>query len=343
MSNILITVAEIKMNGGAIIDLADPTIAQDGATKAYVDAGAALDFQGLNQATLRVTPRGRIETWTAGTAIAEGALVIQSFTNPADIRAVENIFYSKDNNSSLLGVSTSPPVLAGDPVRVMKSGGLVAALSSEYSGLTQILLTSITTGSVMPKGSYRFLDSGGAGGPYSDNESYDMTFDGGHVGATWTMLPTTWGVESIANMYDRFGIQTSSDGVTWTNAIVPWMLTSADIVPPWNSTPGVPPLGGWIFPATAIITPAPGATWDGLPVLFPHQYIKFIFKSDSSIVDVGWDLLVTSSSSPSEPISAGDVLYVDMNEPEKVSKMGTWMVGHAASTQVLSKTVISLV
>jgi hypothetical protein len=340
MSGIQLTGMAIAMNGGKIQDLDDPSDAKEATNKEYVDTVAALDFQGLNEAVLRTSPRGRIETWTAGSAIAEGALVIRNFTN--DICAVQNV-YPTQLSSGILGVSASPYLVAGDPVRVVKSGGFVSIMSWEETVVNDVLLTKKTSGATQNAGSYRFLDSGGDKSDYDTDENYNMTFAAANVGDTWTITPESWGFENSPNMIDRLGIQTSPDGVTWTNASVSWMFTSTTHEPPWSSSKGDPELNGWIFPATDTISPSPGGTWDGRPVTLEFQYIKFIFWSDASVGDVGWDLNVTSSVYPStNPIVAGSVLYVDVDQPEKVSKNGSWVVGQAASGHVLGKTVVCL-
>jgi len=91
-----------------------------------------------------------------------------------------------------------------------------------------------------------FRDSGGPD-TYQPNENYKCVFDAG-VGETWSLQFVTFEFDhTTSRMYDRFGIQESTDGSTWSNIVVAWMHKSKVITAPWGPEK-LYYIDGWIVP-----------------------------------------------------------------------------------------------
>jgi hypothetical protein len=90
-------------------------------------------------------------------------------------------------------------------------------------------------------------------------------------------------------MYDRLGVQSSPDGVTWTNVSFAGFRSSATATAPWSSSFGSPSTPGWIFPRdTSTLSSLggnPSQTFD-----VGQRYVKFTFISDGSVQERGWSL-----------------------------------------------------
>lgn len=153
--------------------------------------------------------------------------------------------------------------------------------------LVPVLLNSSSTGLTSSGDSFQFTDSGGVPNDYSANESYSHTFDGGQTGK-WEMTPNSFEFEYISLMYDRLGMQTSTDGVTFTNVSLPWMHKSVTVAPPWSRTKPSTAEPGWIFPGTMTI--ATNTYSMPTTTTFDARYIRFYFVSDSGTQKAGWDL-----------------------------------------------------
>lgn len=139
-----------------------------------------------------------------------------------------------------------------------------------------------------------FTDSGGTGN-YENGADYYIDFDAGE-GKSVTMLINSFGFEhSTFSMYDRLSIQTSNDGLTFTNAVLTGFQKSADTTYPydtsfggssWNSSQSHP---GWIFPSTEErYASLGGVIADTLNL--NARYVRFGFTSDGSAADEGWNL-----------------------------------------------------
>lgn len=142
--------------------------------------------------------------------------------------------------------------------------------------------TNITSGTT-------FTDSGGTGGNYQPNESYDHVFVApSGLNASFTITDIEYEHSSFA-MYDRMGVQSSPDGVTWTNVSFPGFRSSAVSTPPWTTSFGSPSTPGYIFPKDlaqlSSLGGNPSQTFD-----VGERYVKFTFISDGSAQERGWNL-----------------------------------------------------
>ena len=154
--------------------------------------------------------------------------------------------------------------------------------------LTEIKLNGTTTGTTSTQKYVDFRDSGGLPSDYQPNELYNITFDAG-VGNTWEMKTITCNFEHSGGgaMYDRLGLQQSSDGVTYTNVSLANFYQSATTTPPWSTT-RTSTTDGYIFPTDQ--TNIANVTYN-----ISSRYIKFYFTSDGSSQKAGWDVRLTAS------------------------------------------------
>lgn len=158
---------------------------------------------------------------------------------------------------------------------------------------TEVKLDANTTGSLITTLKYiHFRDSGGLPLPYQSSELYDIAFDAG-ANNTWIMTPLSFSFEHSGTgtfMYDRLGIQSSSDNVTYTNVSLDGFYTSTNATPPWSDSRAAT-TGGYIFPKD---------TTDGIALVnkdiaINARYIKFYFRSDLSTELPGWDITLKTS------------------------------------------------
>jgi hypothetical protein len=204
------------------------------------------------------------------------------------------------------------------PVAVRSDQGTYVAVNrtSIPNPPQEVKLDASTNGSTATYPTVAFRDSGGLPSNYLQNESYTITFDAG-AGQSWQMTPQSFEFEHSGggSMYDRLGIQTSTDGATWANASLNNYLTSATQSAPWSTSQGSSG-PGWILPATSVGSPVTGAT-----VAFTTQYVRFVFFSDGSAQRAGWDITMLSTAGAGNAVVAHNTpLYVDVSAPEKVSE-----------------------
>ena len=157
-------------------------------------------------------------------------------------------------------------------------------LDNSTNGTTRVLTNNTT-----------FLDSGGSGGPYNNNENFFMDFDAGE-GYSVTMLINSFEFEhSNSVMYDRFSVQVSNDGFTYTNVILDGFQTTAVTTYPYTSSYGGATYNssqsypGWILPST----PARYAELGGnisQTINLNARYVRFGFTSDGSATRAGWNI-----------------------------------------------------
>jgi len=166
-----------------------------------------------------------------------------------------------------------------------------------------------------------FLDSGGSGGNYSNGENYFMNFDAGD-GYTITMKLNTFEFEHFSTMYDRFSIQTSNDGLNYTNVTLAGLQTSAVTTFPYsgsyggtvyNSSQSYP---GWILPkdtARYIELGGPPLTQT---LNLNARYVRFGFTSDGSANRPGWNITLK----PDRPYLTDPTAIV----PEDYNPLNKW-------------------
>ena len=173
-----------------------------------------------------------------------------------------------------------------------------------------VRLDNDTNGSIINLGSdtITFLDSGGAGAPYNPNEIYEMVFVS-DPGQTPIITMNDMDIEmSNAVAFDRMGIQTSPDGVTWTNVNIVgfnnMIITNNPFDPDFtpeqeyvggNWTGPDQENGGWIVPSRPSIFEANGGVM-GQEYNLGQQYMRVRWVSDGSAQQQGWNITIKSSA-----------------------------------------------
>lgn len=153
----------------------------------------------------------------------------------------------------------------------------------KVSALPRILLTSASQTSILSS-PILFVDSGGPGSGstfnYGNSEIYDITFDR-QVEGNIVMMVNSCDFEHSNNyLYDRLGIQISSDGINFTNADISGFRTSVTSTPPWSNS-ATSASSGYILPQSIGVTQTHTLSC---------RFIRFYFSSDSSSTRPGWNI-----------------------------------------------------
>jgi hypothetical protein len=243
----------------------------------------------------------------------------------------------------VVGIAMNATTGAGEQVRVLKSGFGTAALVAP----TEVRLNSTTNDQTFTDTRVIFRDSGGLPAPYGDGENFKCIFDAG-VGETWTLqfvtdvndAATYFSFEqALTFMYDRLGIQTSADGVSWTNINVPWMQTSNTATAPWGAFIGgnyneSAFRNGWIVPKDVARANELGYV-TGTPVTVNSRYLRFWFVSDASGNTPGWNIGLSRTKALDVP------LYIDVNDLSKVTVLsGGALIGSTASIETFLGSIL---
>ena len=311
-------------------------------TKKYVDdnsggsGGTSLDFSGLVGSTIKVDlttattqpAYGVVEQYTALNNLSAGQPVIYDYTS-GNIKC--SSIGSIPSQHEIIGICLDDTT-AGNTANILSTGYATARrLSTTIPSFETVILNNTTNGTTRGlTNNTTFTDSGG-GGSYNSNENYSITFDAG-AGYTVNATVNSFGFEhSTSQMYDRLGIQTSTDGVSYNNISVQWLQTSSTTTPPystsfgggsWNSTSSK---NGWILPKDTtraiLLGGVPSNTFPAL-INLGTRYVRFYFFSDGSAQDDGWDItLAPNTPYPASAVSVaeGTTLYLDSVNKSKVS------------------------
>jgi hypothetical protein len=295
---------------------------------------------------------GQIEQWIAGGSINNGDIVIRSLVGEK-MHALTAT--SVPQSYDIIGISLGDAV-AGNHVNIMKNGYCTAKYTTQHAS-PQINLLDMDYSDQPAFTDLKcfFRDSGNVSVDYGSGQEYCAAFDAG-VGQTWTLkfvtdpkdVSTFFEFEhSTFSMYDRLGVQQSTDGINWENMRVSWMQTSsAERVPwgesfggsSWNSSRSV---NGWILPKDVPRAALLGYKDDS--VENASRFVRFCFISDTSTTAAGWNIEMTSSGYQNEgsplPVANNVPVYVDATAPEKISTTGTVEVGRTAYTDALANSV----
>lgn len=318
---------------------------------------AVVDYSGLTGATAKIntltdtsqTLKGYVEKYTLlGGDCAVGQPLVTGFNggiiSVTPIGSVPPTF----ELAGIAGEST----LSGNSVNVLRNGFCTARLDTTIPPptSTSVSLNAVTNNTVQNvSGDIVFTDSGGSSGDYSNNELYNITFVA-QPGNTIDIVFNSFMFEdSNSIMYDRLGIQVSSDNITYTNITgVPWLQASATSVPPWSSSfagsnwDSLGSNNGYILPATEARAITLGAPSFPATISTGFRYVRFYFLSDSSIVDMGWNLTIqTNTPSMLTSLAVGTPLYIDGNDFTKltINNATQALVGYCAYEDVSNESV----
>jgi hypothetical protein len=297
----------------------------DGATgpQGPPGAGSVNDFSTLEGSSAKVDLSNITSQPDYGT--------IEKFKATSNITNGSPVQYTYDDQGvigvSQIGTLVSQHQIVGIALETVSSGSTIDILTNGYCTArrtsvtiptsTNISLNNVTNGTIQQLTNLTtFTDSGGSGNTYNANENYSIAFDAG-IGRTLNMDPVSFSFEHTSSqMYDRLGIQTSDDGILYTNIVVPWMVQSATSTPLYSNSFGSKS-NGYIFP---------GTDNNRAPVQFGKRFVKFYFLSDGSSQNDGWELRLTPSTpypTTSVEIVPGITLYLDSSDYTKVTENNT--------------------
>ena len=302
--------------------------------------GSDLDFSGLVGSVIKTdlstqttqTQYGAVEKYTALNNISAGQPVIYDYTS-GNIKV--SSIGSLPSQHEIAGINLSD-VTSGQTADILTRGYVTSRRTSTFLPSAEtVVLNNTSNGTTRGLTNNTTFTDSGAGGNYSPNENYSITFDAG-VGYTVNCTVNSFGFEhTTSQMYDRLGIQTSTDGVNYSNISVSWMQASANQSPPWstsfaggswNSGASSP---GYIFPKdeprAILLGGVPGNTFPAL-ISLGTRYVRFYFFADGSTQDNGWNISIFPNTPyPTNAISVaeGSTLYLDNTDQSLVSTDNT--------------------
>ena len=155
-----------------------------------------------------------------------------------------------------------------------------------------------------------FTDSGGGGGNYNNNETYLITFEA-PTNQTMRMKINEFAFEQGTIAYDRMGIQTSDDAVTWTNISRTGFQSMLVANNPFNPNDANERVflvanspansnNGWILPESVTFFENTLGGDISQTIDFGTKHIRFRFISDSSSTRLGWNLTLFTTQAQTE-------------------------------------------
>jgi len=284
---------------------------------------------------------GTCVQYTAAEDISNGSVCVTVISNNKVMAANPSVLGSQMEYEKLIGIALEDAV-AGETVRILEEGYCTVRADELLLGSPtqiEIQLSSSNSGNTLSLAEtiFTFMDSGGDGGDYSNNQEYEITFDAGSGNTAEIVIDSesAWNFEhfSSGSMYDRLGFQTSNDGISWANASIMGMCSSDEVNPPWSQYQ-VNEMNGYIFPETFVgleplTSSNPTANNNGsqmalqsLPAIIAPgaRYLKFYFRSDGSVSRDGWKFKIKSSN----PVfQVNDLLYLSGTNLENASNTAT--------------------
>ena len=239
------------------------------------------------------------------------------------------------------------------------------------NGATLVLLNGTTDGTTVSVGStqatgIRFRDSGNAS-DYSSNETYDIIFDAG-AGNKMAIRFTDFEFEHASTQaYDWLQLRcsdtdsTPNDGDEAIFAFMHTMSTNSTTAAnkffqsnDWQVSSGDSQTGGggYCVPETTTRTllinsdiVAADEQWASTAWFIAPRYVKFIFRSDSSTQETGWDFELRSISATAGAVDAviGTQLSVSSVDPTLAEDSSAHPFGVVIHTETDSDRVLALI
>jgi len=287
-------------------------------------------FVGLSGSTAKVNLNtvstqpiyGRLESYTAYDTIQSGQPV--RFFYDAGVVKVSSIGALPTDLHQIAGINLTL-VTAGNTANIMSNGFCTARCTSiTVAQAETVELNSTTNGTTRGlTNNTTFTDSGGTGGSYGANENYSITFDAGSGNSINMAINSLAFEHTNLRYYDRLGMQESSDGVNFTNVSYTGFHKSNNQTPPYgsytfNSAGATNDTPGQIFPnGTSMITAAGGS----LSITTGSRFLQFIFRSDSSSQQAGWNISLTPATaySGTELVAEGSTLYLNNSDYSRIA------------------------
>lgn len=281
-------------------------------------------------------------TFTAGGALQCGQPVIYNYASGVATAITPGALPAQHE---VIGIALEDAASGAD-VNVLTQGFATARRDTTFNASSETVLLNNTTNGTTRNltNDTSFFDSGaGAGGDYASNENYQIIFDA-QAGYTADVVVNDieFEAQGSTGQYDRLGIQGSNDGVTFVNLSVSWLQRMATSTFPYSTSfagasfNSASSINGYVFPTTttrAILLGSgsiPGAT-----INTGYRYIKFLFFSDGSSQQAGWDMTLqpnTPYATNAQTVTEGTTLYLDSADFSKVTTDNTSqiVVGYAA-------------
>lgn len=279
--------------------------------------------------------------FTAGSNIECGQPVFYNYSSTGVVTAVSAGTLPLQHDYIGIALKT---VTTGQSVNVLTKGLVTARRDTTYLTSAETVILNNTSNNTTRNltNSTTFVDSGDTGGDYTSNENYSITFDA-QAGYTADIIVNDFQFEhSTYRMYDRLGIQGSNDGVNFNNLSVQWLQTSVTSTPTWdtsfygsNAWNSTGADNGYILPKDTSRAILLSSGTFPVTINTSYRYIRFYFRSDSSVNDDGWDITLqpnTPYSSNVESVAEGTTLYLDSTDFTKVTTDDTSqiVVGYCA-------------
>lgn len=297
------------------------TLLQNAGDKNFVGLTGSTAKVNLN--TVSTQPSyGRLESYTAFDTIQSGQPV--RFFYDAGVIKVSSIGGLPTDLHQIAGINLTL-VTAGNKADIMSNGFCTARCTSiNVASAATVILNATTNGTTQGMtNDTTFTDSGGAGGSYAANENYSITFDAGASNSINMLINSLAFEHTSLRYYDRMGLQSSTDGVTFTNVSYTGFHKSNNQVPTYgsytfNSAGAANDTPGQIFPnGTGMIITAGGS----LSINTGARFLRFFFRSDSSDQRAGWDITLTPATpySGTVEVAEGSTMYLDNSDYSLVS------------------------
>ena len=302
----------------------------------------------LNIETSKVLFSGATKTYTARTDISCGQPVCVHIATTGEVTA--DAIISTTPAWKILGIATKTET-SGNSIEILTNGFTTARMTTptqttnnnsgpwdrRTTSQGSINLTSGNSGTTkILTGTYNFYDSGGSSSNYSSGESRNITFDAGQHNIVYIKFNSFKFEHSSYSLYDRLGIQYSTNGITFYNitptvapGISEWCYASSTSTPPWSNAYsdngkgyGTIP-GGWILPSEDVGDDDKGndnVTGLGTWLKINARAVKFYFKSDTVTTEFGWNIDLAlgeaTTGGKNEILAAtlGAELYIDKTD-----------------------------
>ena len=284
------------------------------------------------------TALGNVQQYVAQGNLVAGQPVILDFTN-GDV-TVRTAPSGGAPDVSLIAGIVLADATDGNTVQVVGSGFVTARRDTTFAPSSETYAlpssgTPPTTHTRALTNDTTFTDSGGTGN-YVGNTNHWVIFDAGN-GYTQKMTINSFGFEATDfNLYDRLGIQVSTDGTTFSNFSWSWGQAVTTTTAPWNKdyageggqfdSEGSYP--GWCFPGSETRAQElnGGDSVVGTTISIPYRYVKYWFDSDGSNHDEGWNLTLepnTPYTTNALNVPIGAALYLDNSDYTKITTDST--------------------